>query len=240
MDIQEKLKKIINLKEDLEKDLASLAKGKKETEKGVFLGKGVTIEPNVFFDTSAGTIIIGDGTKIKAGAVLRGPLLIGKHCRIGGEIEHTIMQDYSNKQHYGYVGHSYLGSWVNLGGGTNTGTLKNTYGEVKVGGVNTGQIQVGAIIGDYVKTSINTSIFPGKIIGPGANLYGMVTEDVPAFTSYVSPGNMYEIPKDIAEKTQTRMAKRREIDWNQSFEELFEMTQGDRDKVGVKKGKLKF
>jgi len=261
MTIQEKLQKIINVKQDLAKDLVLLCKDKKETQKGVYFDGEVEVEPGVFFDTSEGNIFIGEKTRLRAYCVLRGPIIIGKNSKInsfaeitcsrigdvsfiGGELYQSVVQSYSNKPHPGFVGHSYVGSWVNLGGGTNTATLKNTYGEVKVDGINTGQIQIGSIIGDYVKTAINTSIFPGKIIGPGANLYGTIIDDVPAFTSHVTPSHLYEIPVDISIKTQKAMVKRRDVEFTKEMEneirELFDKTQQIRDKAKVRKEKLSF
>ncbi len=259
--IKEKINKVLLIRENLEKDMSWLAKGKKKFKKGIYFGKNVVIEPNVFFDTSEGEIIIDHETKIKAGSILRGPLYIGlhstvnslaeiscsrigDHCKIGGEVDHVFMQSYSNKQHYGYLGWSYVGSWVNIGGGTSIATLKNTYSNVKVGDIDTGSQFFGSIMGDYVKTAVNTSIFCGKIIGESAHLYGTVTEDVPAFTSHVRPGVFYEIPLEIAEKIQIAMTKRRNVKWtatdSKNFEKLHKDTESDRKLAKAQKGKFSF
>ena len=261
MDIKDKLNEIKNLKQNLEKDLLVLIKGNKKIQKGVYFGKNIVVEPNVFFDTSNGTILIEDNTKIKANSVLRGPLLIGKNCvinsfceiscsrigdvcKIGGEVEHTIIQNYSNKQHYGFLGHSYIGSWVNIGAGTSVSNLKNTYTMIRMQGIDTGMQFLGCIMEDCVKTALNTSIFCGKVIGQGAHLYGTVTQDVPAFTSHVSVGNLYELPLDIAIKIQKVMTARRDIKFTEKdekdFRKLFLETAKDRKLAKVKKGKLKF
>jgi glucose-1-phosphate thymidylyltransferase len=242
-------------------DLLFLIKGKKKIQKGVYFGKNVKVEPNVFFDASDGLILIGDNTKIKANSILRGPLLIGVNCivnsfteiscshiddicKIGGEIEHTIMQSYSNKQHHGFLGHSYIGSWINIGGGTSVSNLKNTYTTIKMGGVDTGMQFLGCIMGDYVKTALNTSIFCGKVIGESAHLYGTVTEDVPAFAGHIRSGVFYEIPLEVAEKIQIAMVKRRNVKWTENdsknFKKLFKETAKDRKLAKVKKGKLTF
>ena len=234
---------------------------KTKKQKGVTLGKNVVLEPNVFFDTSEGDITIGEGTKIKANVVLRGPLSIGKNCvistfaeisrsqigdvcKIGGEVTNCVIGSYSNKAHHGFLGHSHVGQWVNIGAGTSVSNLKNTYSTVVVGGIDTGETFFGCIIGDYVKTAINTSIFTGKVIGASAHLYGTVTEDVPAFTSHVSAGNMYELPLAIAVKVQKAMMKRRGFTFTDTdqkfFEKLFKATAVDRKKAKVKKGKLLF
>ncbi|MBP9715134.1 MAG: hypothetical protein KBD52_01420 [Candidatus Pacebacteria bacterium] len=240
MSIEEKIEKIKNLKTIVN----SFLDGKKEIEPGVFFGISVVVEPNIFFDTKEGIIVIGDDVTIRAGSILRGPLLIGEHCKIGGEIDHSIFESYSNKQHYGYVGYSYIGSWVNIGGGTSIATLKNTYSNIKVKGIDTGEQFFGAIIEDGVKTAVNSSIFCGKVIGANSHIYGTVTEDVPPFVSHVRAGTMYELPLDVAEKAQIAMMKRRNLEYSdssrQQMKEFFESTQIDRDKAGVKKGKLSF
>jgi glucose-1-phosphate thymidylyltransferase len=261
LEINSKLDKIFSLKENLGMAIALSLKDKKEIKKGVYLGKNVKMEPNIFFDTTEGDISIGDGTIIKANAVLRGPLLIGRQCvinsfaeisfsdignvcKIGGEVEHSIISDYTNKQHFGFFGHSYVGSWVNIGGGTSVSNLKNTYSSIKLGGVDTGKIFLGCIIGDYVKTAINTSIFCGKVIGPSSHLYGTVVSDVPAFTSYISAGKMYELPLLIAIRIQKAMMSRRGVEFRDSdrrkLEKLFKETATDRRKAKVKKSKLTF
>ena len=259
------LKKLINSvilnKKNLARELPLLVKEKKKIKARLYFGKKVIVEPNVFFDTSEGIILIGDGTKIKANSVLRGPLLIGKNCvinshadisssrigdmcKIGGEIDNIIMQSYSNKQHYGYLGHSYIGSWVNIGGGTSIATLKNTYSNIKVTGIDTGTQFFGCIIGDYVKTAINTSVFCGKVIGESSHLYGLVTEDVPSFVSYLGKGDLYEIPLVLAKKIQKTISARRGIKFtaqdSKLFDKLFTQTAPERKKLKVKKGKLKF
>ena len=261
MNIQEKIDEIKNLKQNLEKDLVILVKGKKKIKKGVYYGKNVVVEPNVFFDASEGLILIGDNTKIKANSVFRGPLFIGKNCvinsfceiscsrigdvcKVGGEIENSIIEGYSNKYHHGFLGHSYVGKWVGIGGGTSVSNLKNTYSTIKVNGVDTGLQHFGVIINDYVKTAINTSVFCGKVIGESAHLYGTVTKDVPAFTSHVSAGNLYELPLDVAMKIQKVMTARRNVKFTEKdekdFEKLFKETAKDRKLAKVKKGKLSF
>ncbi len=238
MNIQVKIQAIINNKKDLIKDLSFLIKGKKAIQKGVYFAKNVKVEPNVFFDANEGNIFIDEGTIIKANSILRGPLIVGKNCvvssfaeisfsrigdvcKIGGEISDSIIENYSNKQHHGFLGYSYLGSWVNLGGGTSVATLKNTYNTISVNGVDTGQIFFGAILGDYAKTAINTSIFCGKVIGESAHLYGTITEDVPAFTSHIRPGILYELPLEIAIKIQKAMMKRRGLEFTEKDNESF-------------------
>jgi UDP-N-acetylglucosamine diphosphorylase/glucosamine-1-phosphate N-acetyltransferase len=147
----------------------------------------ITVGKNVVFDTSGGPIVIDSDVKIEHGVTIYGPCYIGKKtkiktnaiiepdcsfgpvCKIGGEVENSIVQGYSNKQHAGFLGHSYLGEWVNLGANTDNSDLKNTYGDIsiKLRGeeVDTGKMFVGSMIGDHTKTAINTQLNTGTVIG---------------------------------------------------------------------------
>lgn len=206
----------------------------KEIADGVFVSGDVTISDFVVTNTTQGPIVIEDGSVIGPFCFLRGPIHIGRSCRvnehsaikdevstghtikIGGEVEGSVIEDYSNKQHHGFLGHSYLGSWINLGAGTCNSDLKNTYGEVNMiyngERVATGMQFVGCIMGDYSKTAINTSIFTGKLVGTGSMLYGFVTTNVPAFVNYArSFGQITESPPGILELTQKRMFARRNV-----------------------------
>ncbi len=162
----------------------------------VWIGEGAELKPGVVIDASDGPIVIDEGVKILSNAVIIGPVFIGKNSvikagakiyegtsigafsKIGGEVEETIIQSYSNKQHDGFLGHSYIGEWVNLGANTNNSDLKNTYKNVTVyfypenKKVDSGTQFLGAVIGDHVKTGISSSLNTGTTIGVGANLYG--------------------------------------------------------------------
>jgi len=177
---------IINLKADLETDLKVLGTRYQGlgihksavilNEKNVLIEEGAEIEPCAVIDARQGPIYIGKNSIIKAGANLRGPVSIGPECRIGGEIVSSIFHGYSNKGHYGFIGHSYVGEWVNLGAGTTNSNLKNTYGTVKINvngqEIDTGQQFMGCFIGDFAKTGIGTLITTGAVIGLAANIFG--------------------------------------------------------------------
>jgi carbonic anhydrase/acetyltransferase-like protein (isoleucine patch superfamily) len=187
---------IINLKEDLEDDLKVLGAGIKGQvhpsaviydEEKVLIENGAEIEANVVLDARSGPIYIGKNTIVRPQSYLRGPLSIGPECRIGGEVTHSIFHGYANKAHYGFIGHSYIGEWVNLGAGTTNSNLKNNYGTVKVAvngkEIDTGQRFMGCFIGDYAKTGIGTLIATGAVIGVGANVFGggVTPRDVSSF-----------------------------------------------------------
>jgi len=100
---------------------------------------------------------------------------IGDVSKVRGEISSSIILGYSNKGHEGFVGHSYLGRWVNLGAGTTTSNLKNTYGTVSLwtpSGVRDSKMQfLGTMFGDHVKTGIGLRLTTGAVLGAGANVF---------------------------------------------------------------------
>lgn len=160
----------------------------------VHVEEGATIEPLVIFDTSAGPILIRTGASIHAFTRLVGPVYVGRKsavvgervaiasigdvCKVHGEVSNTIFLGLANKGHDGFVGHSYVGRWVNLGAGTTTSNLKNTYGGVGLwtpqGIRDTGQQFLGTMFGDHAKTGIGTHLNTGTVLGAGANVFGAV------------------------------------------------------------------
>ena len=139
----------------------------------------IIIDDNAFIDVGAiikGNTYIGKHSIVNPGAKLRGEISIGPFCKIGGEVERSIFHGYSNKQHDGYIGHSYIGEWVNLGANTNNSDLKNNYSKIKfdIGTyiVDTKEMFIGSLIGDYTKTGISTMLNTGTYIGVGANIFG--------------------------------------------------------------------
>ncbi len=149
------------------------------------------VEPGVVFDTRNGPIVLESGVEVRSGTRLEGPLWVGSNtrllrgairtsaigpwCVVHGEVSTTAMLGYSNKSHYGFLGHSVLGRWVNLGAGTATSNLKSTYGPVRlhVNGVDleTGHMFLGSLIGDHAKTAIGIMLDTGSVIGAGASIF---------------------------------------------------------------------
>ncbi|MGD8361534.1 MAG: putative sugar nucleotidyl transferase [Gemmatimonadota bacterium] len=168
------------------------------------LGSGVTVEPGSVFDLRDGPIRLGDGVTVRAHTRLAGPAYVGRDstilggifsetsigpvCRIRGEVECSLVLGYANKAHDGFLGHSYLGRWVNLGAFTANSDLKNSYGEVQVGSPGgpraTGLMKVGCFLGDHVKTGIGTLFNTGTVVGAGSNVFGgaMPPTYVPPFS----------------------------------------------------------
>jgi UDP-N-acetylglucosamine diphosphorylase/glucosamine-1-phosphate N-acetyltransferase len=237
-----------------------------EIEK-VYVGKGSVIEAFVTLDTRNGPIYIGKNACVQAGSRITGPAYIGDKtliasaliregcsigpvCRVGGELEETVIQGYSNKYHNGFIGHAYIGEWVNLGAGTNNSDLKNTYGNVQVTvagkKVDTDCAKVGCFIGDHVKTSIGTLISTGKTIGFASHVHGFVADDVPSFTIWAKSLNTkpVELKLESAIKTQERVFARRGVKQTREdvalLRKLFELTAAERKKAGVLKRKFAF
>ena len=163
-------------------------------KKNIYLDKTSTIEPGCILDANKGPIVFSNNVLIESGAIIKGPIFIDKHsiiksgsklnsniligpeCRIGGEITSTIFQGYSNKQHDGFLGNSFIGEWINLGANTNNSNLKNNYGKIKFNFsnkiVDTNKIFLGVMIGDFTRTGISTMINTGSYMGLGANIFG--------------------------------------------------------------------
>ncbi len=158
----------------------------------VYVEEGATIEPLVVFDVSAGPVMVRAGSTVRAFTRVVGPCAIGAdtqilgdrvsgcsigdQCVVRGEISESIVIGHANKGHAGFVGHSVLGRWVNLGAGTITSNLKNSYGTVSLwtpqGVRDTGTVKLGTLFGDHVKTGIGARLTTGSVIGAGSNVYG--------------------------------------------------------------------
>ena len=226
-----------------------------EIRPGVFAAEDVAIAPSAALHTKDGPVVFERGVEVRDFAYFEGPVHVGAHtrvieraslkghvcigetCKIGGEVEASIIEDFTNKQHHGFLGHSWVGSWVNMGAGTSNSDLKNTYGEVRLEfphrRVDTGMQFLGSIIGDYSKSAINTSIFTGKIIGVSSMLYGFIGSNVPSFCNYArSFGQITECPVDQAVLIQKRMFQRRGISQTPEDADLlravFEHTRSER------------
>ncbi len=150
----------------------------------VWIGENVTIYPHVYIQ---GPAYIGDGCVVQAGAAVKEGTYLGPVCKVGGEIEASIIQGYSNKQHDGFLGHSYIGSWVNIAADCINSDLKNTYGTIRVPlngyEVDTGEMFVGMLMGDHSKAGINVSFPTGAVIGFCSSIFAPQSPKfVPSFT----------------------------------------------------------
>ena len=210
----------------------------------IFVGENTVIKPGCVLDAENGPIYIGNNVNISPNSVIEGPVYIrdnviikavsriragsniGKACKVGGEISNTIIQDYSNKQHDGFLGDSYIGSWVNLGADTVNSNLTNTYGTVKVQMVDkiidTGQMFFGMIMGDHTKTAISTRFTTGSNIGFACNILftSIPPKFIPSF-SWCSDNNTmtYDVNREL--QVAKRMMERRNKIMTQNEEEVF-------------------
>ena len=157
----------------------------------ISIGRGARIDPLAVLDARNGPILIGAGAVVLPHTTVVGPCVVGERtqllggfvsrttlgpeCRIAGEVEECVWQGYGNKRHHGFVGHSVIGEWVNLGALTTTSDLKNNYGAVRVWidghEIDSGSSKVGSLIGAHVKTGIGTLLATGAAIGMGSNLF---------------------------------------------------------------------
>ncbi len=213
-------------------------------KENIFLAANSQVMPGSVLDAENGPIWIGENTKIMSNAVLEGPLAIGSNCivkigaklyenttigpvcKVGGEIEESIIQGYSNKQHDGFLGHSYLGAWINIGAGTNNSDLKNNYSEISIylnnRTVNTGRRFVGLIMGDHTKTAINTMINTGTIVGVSCNIFGrgFPPKFVPSF-SWGGADSLREYNFEKATEVAKVVMERRNITFSKNDYKLF-------------------
>jgi UDP-N-acetylglucosamine diphosphorylase/glucosamine-1-phosphate N-acetyltransferase len=234
-------------------DFKLLTKGRKSQKlsetnqvlglENIFVEKGARVECAVL-NATTGPIYIGKDTEIMEGAVIRGPFAlcegaevkmaakiygpttIGPFCRVGGEVNNSVLFGYSNKAHDGFLGHSVIGEWCNLGADTNTSNLKNTYDTVRLWSygkqtfINTHLQFCGLIMGDHSKCAINTMFNTGTVVGVSANIFGSGFQRnfIPSFTWGGTAGHTnYSIKKamEVAEivfKRRRRLFNDIEID----------------------------
>jgi UDP-N-acetylglucosamine diphosphorylase/glucosamine-1-phosphate N-acetyltransferase len=164
------------------------------TDGPVVIGAGAVVRA---FTRLEGPCAVGPGTHL-LGATVRGGTTLGPHCRVGGEVECSVVQGFSNKAHDGFLGHSYVGEWVNLSAGTTTADLRNDYRPVSVPlngvPVPTGLTKVGSFVGDHAKTGLGVLLNCGSVIGPFACLLPtgqFAPREVPAFARF-GPDALWE------------------------------------------------
>ncbi len=207
--------------------------------KDIFIAADAVVHGLTVFDTTDGPIFIDRRAVIRPLTTVVGPSYIGPEsvldrakvihsaigprCRIGGEVEACVFQGYANKYHEGFLGHSFVGEWVNLGALTTNSDLKNNYGPVriKVGRevIDSGMTKLGAMIGDHAKLGIGTLIPTGTVIGSFVNFFGggMTPRFIPSF-KWLGPGidETYDLEKAL--ETARLVMKRRQVDMTSSYE----------------------
>ena len=218
----------------------------------IFIEEGAKLE-FVTLNASTGPIYIGKNAEIMEGSVIRGPFAlceeaqvklaskvygattVGPYCRIGGEVNNSVLFGYSNKGHEGFLGNSVLGEWCNIGADSNNSNLKNNYEEVKLwsyeteGFEKTGLQFCGLMMGDHSKCGINTMFNTGTVVGVSTNIFGsgFPRNFVPSFSWGGASGFTTYITKKAFETARIAMA-RRHVDFDEQeakiLEHVFEET----------------
>ena len=248
--------------EAIQADFDLLTKGRKSqpisktnqtvNPENIFLEEGAQVEFSIL-NASTGPIYIGknaeimegcivrgglalcDNAVLKIGAKIYGPTTVGPYSKIGGEVNNAVLFAYSNKGHEGFLGHSVLGEWCNLGADTNTSNLKNNYAPVRLwsykteGFAKTGLQFCGLMMGDHSKCGINTMFNTGTVIGVSANIFGSgyPRNFVPSFSWGGSSGFTTFLTKKAFEVAKAMM-KRRDVDFDEKeqhiLEKVYELT----------------
>jgi UDP-N-acetylglucosamine diphosphorylase/glucosamine-1-phosphate N-acetyltransferase len=213
-------------------------------KKNVYVAKDAVIHNLVCIDASAGPVYIDKGAVIRPFTTIIGPSYIGRDtiierakiikssigpvCRVGGEVEACIFQGYSNKYHEGFIGHSFIGEWVNLGALTTNSDIKNNYGSVKVlygkKRIDSGMIKLGCFIGDHTKIGIGTLIPTGAVISSFVNFFGGGM--MPGFIScfkWLTAEKQEDYKLEKAITTAKIVMKRRNIKMSKQYEDLIRM-----------------
>ncbi|MEO9511452.1 MAG: GlmU family protein [Flavobacteriaceae bacterium] len=141
----------------------------------IYLGKDAEIMEGCVI---RGGFALCNNAIVKMGAKIYGPTTAGPHCKLGGEVNNSVLFAYSNKGHEGFLGNSVLGEWCNIGADTNTSNMKNNYAQVRLwsyeteGFAKTGLQFCGLMMGDHSKCGINTMFNTGTVVGVNTSIFG--------------------------------------------------------------------
>jgi UDP-N-acetylglucosamine diphosphorylase/glucosamine-1-phosphate N-acetyltransferase len=235
------------------------------SRKDVFIAAGALVHPMVVIDASNGPVVIDEGAEVHPFTRIEGPCYIGKKtillgakcregntigpmCRVGGEVQESIIQGYSNKYHDGFLGHAYVGEWVNLGAFTTNSDLKNDYSNVTVvldgkASIDTGSMKVGSMIGDHARTSIGTLFNTGAYVGAMSLIVATgrpLPKFIPSFAWFLDGTVNEGIYKDRLFAAAKVAMSRRKCAWTPEeeamWEAIFDLTASEREET-VKRGR---
>ncbi len=209
----------------------------------IYIGENATIMSNAVIE---GPAFMGDNSLFKIGAKIYPGTSIGEWCKVGGEVEETIFHAHCNKQHDGFLGHSYLGQWVNLGADTNNSNLKNNYSSVRlfIDGefIDSGSQFVGLFMGDHSKSGINTMFNTGTVVGAMSNIYGggFPPKNIPSFAWGGSDGFVEHDLEKALETARIVMARRgvgMTADYEKMIRNIFDLTKAERQVLAIQPSK---
>ncbi|NLH14979.1 MAG: hypothetical protein GX455_00215 [Phycisphaerae bacterium] len=232
----------------------------------VFVARGALVHPMVVIDAEQGPVYLDEGVQVHPFTRIEGPCYIGKKsillgakcregnsigpmCRIGGEVEESIVQGYSNKYHDGFLGHAYVGEWVNLGALTTNSDLKNDYTTVSVmldgkKSIDTGSTKVGSLIGDHTKTSVGVFLNTGAFVGAMAILMATgkpLPKHIPSFAWFVEGVVTKGFGRASVYQTARMAMSRRGCQWTDAdqalWDAVFELTAPARNEA-VRRGRI--
>lgn len=214
-------------------------------EENIHIGADTTIKPGCVIDAEEGPIWIDENVKVLPNVVIQGPCYVGPKCllqtnthiregismgpvcKVCGELEESVIQGYSNKQHYGFLGHAYLGEWINCGAGMTNSDLKNTYGSVKVildgkTKIDSGSMFVGVTISDHSKIGINSSFPTGAVVGASSMIAkgGYAPKFTPSF-KWITDDGVADYDPQRAAKVAERVMARRNVSFTDAYRRLF-------------------
>ncbi|MBM4018671.1 MAG: hypothetical protein FJ288_10150 [Planctomycetes bacterium] len=231
----------------------------------VYVAPGAVVHPMVVIDAGQGPVYVDEGAEILPFTRIEGPCYIGPksvllgakcragnsfgpHCRVGGEVEASVIQGYTNKYHDGFLGHAYVGEWVNLGALTTNSDLKNDYSAVSVNmdgrrSIDTGSAKVGCLVGDHVKTSIGTLFNTGAYVGAMAVIMATgkpLPKFIPSFawliegvvTKGFGKGKLYETARTVMARRGREWTAAEQAMWDA----VYAFTAGPRDEA-VRRGR---
>jgi UDP-N-acetylglucosamine diphosphorylase / glucose-1-phosphate thymidylyltransferase / UDP-N-acetylgalactosamine diphosphorylase / glucosamine-1-phosphate N-acetyltransferase / galactosamine-1-phosphate N-acetyltransferase len=234
----------------------------------IYVAPGAKIHPMVVLDAEHGPIYIDEGAEIHPFTRIEGPCYVGRRsillgakcregnsigpmCRIGGEVEESIIHGYSNKYHDGFLGHAYVGQWVNLGALTTNSDLKNDYSGVSVTldgrtQIATGSTKVGALIGDHAKTSIGTLLNTGACVGAMTLLVaggGLMPKFIPSFTWCLNNAIIQGTGKESLYATAKVAMSRRKHEWTAAdaalWDAIYDLTAPEREEAIARSQRMK-
>ena len=179
----------------------------------IYLGQEATVMEGVMI---RGGLAMCEHSQLNMGAKIYGPTTLGPYCKVGGEVNNSVLFGFSNKSHEGFLGNSVLGEWCNIGADTNNSNLKNNYEEVKLWNYAKGSFErtglqfCGLFMGDHSKCGINTMFNTGTVVGVSANIFGsgFPRNFIPSF-SWGGPQGMTEYKLEKALETASRVMARR-------------------------------